>query len=536
MEELQARLIDEYSQSIETSTLLAILYDYDITNSTELSAARQILDILKSSASAEESTGFDPSGASGPEPGLDDQGSAREESESLSTSQWGSKTQTDDTSLSQEPHALDLESLDLGGGEREESSGKTYSSELDSLDQAGKEEALISIFPALKPFDIKWTLKKCKGDAGLAIDELMTQAFLEESGTRHRGIEAFSENDAAPRQRKGKRKKKKGTARNTSNPGTPPSPAESPVESKWDTSRQDIDFISDKTSIPVQQVTSIYHKNGGTSRGTIAAIVKAHAEMQIYEDDPVVQINAYELHQEFPSISTADLEILLHITNPSLPDARELAKALATPVNNKNPIQLDIRHAPIQLDPEPKPKPKLLNTVYPDGPPHDFASSAETAAHYSESRNTAFAQASAAYRKGKSNPLMGGAAAYYSDVGRTYDVKAKAAASRAADALAASQSTKLELDLHGMSVKDAVRISREQVTRWWHEWGDESVDGRRAAILQYKIVTGAGNHSSGGGKLGPAVAKMLMSEGWRIQVGNGSNMGFLLVLGVVRRK
>lgn len=440
--------------------------------------------------------------------------------------------------------------MDLGGSEKEESpgTGSTYSSELDTLDQAGKEKALISIFPALKPFDITWTLKKNKGDAGRAIDELMTQAFLEESGSRQRGIDAFSESEATPRQRKGKGKKKKGmragAARNaTSGSSRTPSPIESPVESKWDTGRQDIEFISERTGMLVQQVTTLYHKNGGTARGTIAAIIKAHAEMKVYEDDPVVRLHAYELHQEFPSISNADLEILLHITSPSKSGVRDLAKALATPtnINKSQPIQLDIRHAPIILDPSPKlkPKPKPLNTVYPNGStPHDLASSSEQAANYTTSRNTAFAQASAAFRKGKSNHLMGGAAAYYSDIGRSFDVKAKAAASAAADAFAASQSTRLELDLHGMNVKDAVRISREQVTRWWHESGEERVDGRRVVGpgRAYKIVTGAGNHSVGGGRLGPAVAKMLLSEGWRIQVGSGSNMGFLLVLGVVRRK
>ncbi|KAK0120112.1 hypothetical protein ONS95_011521 [Cadophora gregata] len=531
MEELQARLIEEYSQSIETSTLLAILYDYDIKRPTELAAARNILDILKSSASEEESTGFDPSGASGPQHGLDD-GSVRDEVESQSASQRESRTQTDDTSLSQDPGTLDLEGLDLEEGEREESTSRSYSSELDKLDQAGKEQALIGIFPALKPFDITWTLKKCKGDAGLAIDELMTQAFLEESGSRHRGVDAFSESDIAPR-RKGKGKKKR-AAKIVSNPTTPPSPVESPSESKWNTGKQDIEFISDKTGIPDQQVTSLYHKHGGTARGTIAAIIQAHAEMGIYEDDPIVAIDAYGLHQDFPSISIADLEILLHITNHA-PSARDLAKALATPVNKENAILLDIRHAPIQLDSEPAAKPKSFNAVYHDGP-HDFAGSSQAAARYSESRNVEFAKAADAFRKAKSNPLMGGAAAYYSEVGRTYDTKAKAAASRAADALVASQSSKLVVDLHGMNVKDATRISRERVTMWWHEHGEERADGRSAKVPPYKIVTGAGNHSAGGGKLGPAVAKMLLAEGWKIQVGSGNNMGFLLVLGISRRK
>ncbi|KAL2069550.1 hypothetical protein VTL71DRAFT_14229 [Oculimacula yallundae] len=552
MEELQTQLIDEYSQSIETSTLLAILSDYNLTNATELSAAREILDILKSSASAEESSGFDPSGASGPQHVFDglEQGSVRdaEENESLSTSQRGSKTHTDDTSFSQDSYPLSLEGLELGGGsrnvEREEGTGKTYSSELDNLDGAGKEEALIAIFPALKPFDIKWTLKKCKGDAGLAIDELMTQAFLEESGTRHRGIEAFSENDAVPRQRKGRGKKKKGngSARNAgsaSNASSSTSPVESPTESKWDTGRQDIEFISGRTGIPVPQLSTMYHKNGGTARGTIAAIVKAHAEMGIYEDDPVVQINAYDLHQEFPSISMADLQVLLHITQPSLSDARDLARALTTPTNAKTGgIQIDIRHAPIQLDPEPIPVRKPLNTLYRDDALPSFASASASAASLTTSRNTAFTQASSAYRKGKSNPLMGGAAAYYSSVGRDFDARAKAASSAAVDAFVSQQrDLGRKLDLHGMNVKDAVRVSRECVTRWWVANGGGERGGRGVGVYgSYEIVTGRGNHSTGGGKLGPAVAKMLMQEGWRIQVGSGGNTGIVLVLGVVRKK
>merc|ERR1711964_645099 len=108
--------------------------------------------------------------------------------------------------------------------------------------------------------------------------------------------------------------------------------------------------------------------------------------------------------------------------------------------------------------------------------------------------------------------------------------------SRAADALVASQSSKLMVDLHGMYVKDAIRVSRERVTMWWHEYGEERADGRSAKVPPYKIITGAGNHSAGGGKLGPAVAKMLLSEGWKIQIGSGNNMGFLLVLGVSRRR
>ncbi|KAJ5053907.1 uncharacterized protein L3040_000197 [Drepanopeziza brunnea f. sp. 'multigermtubi'] len=535
MDKTQAELIDEYSQSIESSTILAILSDYDISNPSDLSQARQTLDILKASASTEESSGFDPSGASGIDFTNENQ-SSRGEDSSTSTSQR--KSQTDSTSVSQDPQTLDLEGLDLGTSIRDESPEKPYPSELDGLDEVGKEKALIGIFPALKPFDITWTLRKCKWDAGQAIDELMTQAFLEESGSRHRGIEAFSESEVAPRQRKGKGKKKR-KGGETSNPTSPASPvAESPVESKWNLGKQDIDFLSEKTGFPVKQISSIYHNHGGSLRASIAAIIQAHAAMGIDSDDPVIKINAFELREEFPSVSTSDLETLLQITHPSVADARELLQALAAPTTSrKNSIQIEFRHAPIQLEPAPRPKPKLQSVVYPDRP-LDVARSAQITAEYSQARNTAFAQAQAAYRKGKSSPLMGGAAAYYSQVGRDLDAKVKIAASAAADALVASQSTRLELDLHGMNVKDALRISREAVTRWWHESSEErKAHGKGGAVPVYKIVTGAGNHSSGGhGKLGPAVGKMLLREGWNIQVGSRGNNGFLLVTGVAKRR
>jgi len=172
------------------------------------------LEILKATVPADEQTGFDPSGAGGVDFSIDEQGAGRGENESTSTRSLpalGWRSQTDDSSLSQELSSLDLEGHFTERNyatSREESPEKPYTSELDVLDNEGKEKALVGIFPALKPFDIRWTLKKCKGDASLAIDELMTQSFLEESGSRHRGIEAFSESEvpSRPRKERGRRR------------------------------------------------------------------------------------------------------------------------------------------------------------------------------------------------------------------------------------------------------------------------------------------------------------------------------------------
>jgi hypothetical protein len=121
---------------------------------------------------------------------------------------------------------------------------------------------------------------------------------------------------------------------------------------------------------------------------------------------------------------------------------------------------------------------------------------------------------------------MGAAAAYYSSVGRDFDAKAKSAVSATADATAARQATATQLDLHGIGVADAVRIAREKVTSWWVGLGD-----RAHGHAGYKIITGKGTHSEGGvARVGPAVSRMLIREGWRVEVGSGS----MIVTGVVK--
>jgi hypothetical protein len=507
--------------------VLAILSDFELKDPDQLNIAKETLEILKATVPDDEASGFDASGASGPHILIDGLEEA-EDNESRSGSGQsapGWTSQTDATSLSHEMSSLDLEGLEFTPNTvstpTEESPDTSYTSQLDDLGEEEKETALMGIFPTLKPFDVKWTLKKYKGNASLAIDELMNESFLEENGIRHKGIDAFSESDILQRPHKGKAKGKKKKGRMTEDDFTG-SVLDSPVQSKWETGRQEVDFIANKIEMPIQQVSSMYHNSGGSVRATIVAIIEAHKALNIEDDDPIIQINAFELRQDFPSIPTPDLEALAQLTHPSIANARELAKSLSSRrQSSKTPIQIELRHAPLNLNPEPttsastKPKPNL---------PLDPVSANTIASTYTYARNAAFTQASAYYRKGKSDHLMGGAAAYYSQEGRSFHALAKSAESDAADALVASQSTRDYLDLHGVSVKDAVRISRERVTAWWHEGG---VGGR------YRIVTGVGNHSQGGkGKLGPAVGKMLMREGWKVEVASGN----LYARGVVKRK
>jgi hypothetical protein len=147
------------------------------------------LDILKESAEAEENTGFDASGSGGvgllPEDDVEARrGNGSASGSSKSPPAWSSYT--DDTSLSQALSSLDLEGNECSrtGEDTHNEDELAYSGGGLDLDDDAKESLLCRMFPTLKPFDIKWALKKHKGDLNHVIDELMTQSFLDETGGR----------------------------------------------------------------------------------------------------------------------------------------------------------------------------------------------------------------------------------------------------------------------------------------------------------------------------------------------------------------
>lgn len=530
-DEIKAQLLREYSSTLDESTFLAIISDFDLTNGPQLHEARRTLNILKESAEAENNSTFDASGSSrlgipanGSENGHGDYDNARSLREC--------SRNTDDTSLSQGFSSLGLEGYSKTDGNTED---KSYIGGLEGLDEEGKVSILTGIFSSLKVFDVKWTLKKCNWDVNRAIDDLMTESFLEESGGRHRGIEAFSESDLTlrPRKAKGKKRKDRVSKSEVNGPASESSVGSS-IASKWDNGKQDVEFISTRTGVPAHQVYSIYHNNGASVRATISAIVDAHIALKLGIDDPIIQAKTIDLAHEFPFVPSSKLEAIIQITQPSDTFAHDLAKALVPPISNKSNLQIDFRHASLQLlDSEPtSSKPKNYDAVNVD----DVSLEVSTAkvAKYTQARDNAFQKASTLYRKGKSDHLMGGAAAYYSQQARDADALARRAQGEAADARVNAQSTKFKLDLHGCNVNDAKRITMERVTAWWHELGQERGDGVKGGTNSHlKVVTGRGNHSEGGaGKLGPAIGKMLIRDGWKIEV----TPGFLMITGLAHRK
>lgn len=97
---------------------------------------------------------------------------------------------------------------------------------------------------------------------------------------------------------------------------------------------------------------------------------------------------------------------------------------------------------------------------------------------------------------------------------------ARAAESHNYDIMVDQNSTSNQIDLHGLPVVDGVRIALERTQRWWSNLGENRV--RRAKEDVFTIVTGLGNHNSGGvSPLRQEVGAALRRAGWRFATGTG---------------
>lgn len=514
----------------------------------QVQQARDTLDILQLSALEQEDLPFDPSGTSG-------LGATSNDVDGIvsdrSASRNDSSGQSQETDLTSEFSSIDMRDRDLlgYGNDRSTSSGSAgYILGADgNVTSAGASEEdkvgyLTEMFPSVDRFTIQHTLKKSDGDVGRAMDVLLNLAFFDEQPPDEdggkvsvpKGIDGFQEGSSG-KGRKRRTKNKKNKNQELSSP-VGSEFDESPSINKWDAGLKDVDFIHSRTSpiLKKETVTSTYHANGASLPVTIRALATAHApkdEKKIHEN-PVMAAQVAELTQEFPSITPITFAGLLCITRNSTSAANELAAALTTRPMTPSVsqlIQFTATPPPLDIEDEtPSQRKREARMI------RDFDRAQGTAGAHFVAGADAFSKASMAYRRGRSDRLMGGAAAYYSSIGRDHLERAKRNAAAASDALVDSQSTSTMLDLHGVSVQDAVRISSERVQDWWDALGDTKYmrarEGR--AYEGYRIVTGVGRHSHDGtSRLGPAVFKRLVRDGWRVEVGEG----VFTVLGVSRR-
>jgi len=531
MADLLAQLEAEYCPPLDPALLSAILSDFDLTDGAHLTEARSTLDPLKESALIEEAAGFDASGTGAQDGGVEDEAQAQS---CPGTSDVLSQ-ETDLTSLSNGVSSLGLvEDMTVPSSSAHDA--------IENIDEDTKVDLLLEIFPdKFSRSRALYMLRKCKGNWHRAMEELLTHVYLDEAQhsddenkVSAKGIDAFSEDNLARRGRKSKGKKKnlqRLEERRSSSLPVSPIGSELPPTNRWETSEKDIDFLAARLDTPKATITSMYHANGSSLSRTIGAILKKSVQTDAPTEDPILAVNAHDLSVDFPSIAQDYIVALVRLTHPSTAAAHELAKALTAKPIAAGGIQI----VPKYTSPNLSDGGDVWETVSKQDLPGqtpvsdiDAPNGAEQARSYAAARRAALEQAHAAHRKAKSDRLMGGAAAYYGQQSRDLAALSSQHRSRAADELAASQSNGYQVDLHGIDVLNGVRIAQEKVERWWSGLGEHRANGRRGASERqagFTIIVGRGIHSEGGkGKLGPAVSKMLKSEGWKFEPAGASIM------------
>ena len=532
----------EYCPPIDPALFTAIICDYDLSNADSQQAARHVLDSIKDSAHEQADTGFDPSGTGG-DSVASDFGNAGAPSSHAGSCPGLLETRTDTTDLTSLSN--DLKSLDVRSDDSTEVLRYFEPGDGGSRSEADKLSVLQEMFPDMKEHSIAYILQKCHSNIDRAMDELLNHAFFEAGeladGAKSvkisaKGIDAFSE-DNAQRRARGKRKNKRSGAAMSGS--LPSSPTRAQANS-WQSGARDIEFIARCTRLAKNTVTSVFRENDGSTQRSIAAILDAplpsnHPNVGLSEDDAVLKMHALELSQDFPSIPPSRLTSIVRLTHPSTSNAHELT-SLYTSRRGIGGLEIIPRYnAPLSDVKQPgeqdwiaapSPTRSSATPVALMGTP---ANALNTAAAHSALSERAFTQAQAAYRRGRSDKLMSGAAAYYSQIGRDHAQAASEARGQAADDLVNAQSSASYVDLHGVNVRDAVRIARQKTLAWWKSGagkGQMGMDGRvtreEGSARALEIVTGVGRHSTGGrGVVGPAVGRMLVNEGWNVRFEEG---------------
>lgn len=172
------------------------------------------------------------------------------------------------------------------------------------------------------------------------------------------------------------------------------------------------------------------------------------------------------------------------------------------------------------------------------------------AQEYRQRRQDYLSKAASSYRSTHNTaisrgPMRGAAAWVYAEEARRLDAKARAFALQAAQATvryrtlvnrsstsslprgaASSQSTNDQgdvIDLHGVTVHQALSITRQSLNTWW------SKNQFRPSIAPLHLITGVGRHSKGQiALIRPAVLAMLQRERWNCRE---QQTGHIVVVG-----
>ncbi|KAL9623628.1 MAG: hypothetical protein Q9160_002084 [Pyrenula sp. 1 TL-2023] len=534
-EDLRETLRREYCPPLDDAIFYAIFDDYrdqsDLITKEQLDAIRKTFDSLKTSAVAEDTVEFDPSGTGG----IVTNGESRGVTDTTSSSEQASNfydAQTLSTGISELLVESGIEARNAGD------------SNWTSLNQEQKKDALVEMFPSMNHLTILNTIRNNKSDLKSCVDTLLNLSFMSQNDPESetsgpilkKGIEGFASDELSHRGRKRKGKKKGflDTSTRSSSTASATDAPSTPIRNAWRSTDEDVTFLVERTNLSEKAVRSIYHKAGTSLSLTIKNLAEQEAKTIKHPEDlnTVTQVKIAKLHNEFPSISTLELAGLLSMAHDALSAAQQLANAMIRDGASVSPSQ-------IKLVPQ-YARPKLeddANSPAPKSPtPYTYVDkgrASNLAAAHGEAGQEAFAQASAAAKRGRSDHFMKSAAVVYAERGHEHRAQQRGLESDVATVHVAQQSTQDMTDLHGTRVHDAVRIAKERTWQWWDGLGDAKFIGDGGpANRGFRIVTGVGHHNiDGASRLGPAVWKALVSEGWKASVGTGE----ILITGRKRR-
>ncbi|KAI0450929.1 hypothetical protein F5B21DRAFT_507698 [Xylaria acuta] len=545
-------LIDELCSLLDEATILSIAGDYNLQKPEEFAAARGVLLAISENVEAEEATGFNPSGFGGHDLVGISSSHDGAGSEAISAREGDLKSNDGLTTTTETSHSRSVRSGSPSMASAKEIPGILHVSVLDDLTNEEKERRLAAMFVSLKPIDIKLTLQKTKGDADLAMDELLNLQWLEQTGQRPKGVDGFyvSDDDVRKAKRKGRRKTKKASKGAISKSVDMANSSEEPSRDE-SLDNDNIGFISDRFALPISEATAIYQRNKFSLGAAILAILDNYISLGLESEGSYNQQRQMEEQKKRVPWIPNDYFGSIFSTTTTTQAAIDVINVLATYFEKPAYLKHDVSYSVIASDVE------LISDVPGSSSPESSWTHISSSTAAAESRTVqrlrtapttlqeasaakatiaasakhSYASASSAFKKGGSDPLMRQAGAFYAERARSEAASRREAVSAEAEFLVDRQSTRDTVDLHGVPVHDGVAIALDRVWRWWHALPEEDRGALRHRGGGLKVVTGLGRHNPDGrSRLRINVCKALVADGWRVEVLTGA----YLVIGRIR--
>ncbi|KAI8635666.1 hypothetical protein F5Y19DRAFT_18426 [Xylariaceae sp. FL1651] len=534
------QLINELCSLLDEATILSISSDYDLQKPEEFTAAREVLLAISQDVEAEEATGFNPSGFGG-DNAADVSPSSHSASSDVSPVVEGDIKSNDGlTTTTESSHSRSLVSGSSSKTSAHESPGIIHVSILDGLSDEEKERQLAAMFVSLKRIDVRLALQKAKGDADLAMDELLNLQWLEQTGQRLKGVDGFyvSDEDVSNKKKKGQKKKKRAPKAPTPKSAEGINALEEPTRDET-ADGVNVEFISDRFALPVSEAMAIYERNKFSLGAAIIEILDNYLNLGLqFCSTSDQRCKVQEQEKRVPWIPQEYFGPIFDTTTTSQA-AVDVIDILASHFEKPAYLKYDVSYSVVASDLElasetPLPTSPAFSklprtdissahshtTQLLRGAPASLQAASAAKASIAASAKNSYASASAAFRKGKSDPLFRQAAAFYADRARSEASSHRQAISTEAEHLVDQQSTKDTVDLHGVTVQDGVQIAIDRVWRWWDGLGEEKT---RKARDGFKVVTGLGRHSTDGkSRLRINVFKALVADGWKVEVLTGA--------------